>query len=149
MDNQNKPVLLPGLMIVGALVAGITVGSTVVVLMAFGLGSLLALFLPLSRFEASLLSVVAIVGVLAAAWRTIEHIARSNMYRPGWVDEHEYGDDHDFDDIEDEIEWSEHPVVHVAASGRVGRNAPCPCGSGRKYKRCCGSTRATGKQSPA
>ena len=23
-------------------------------------------------------------------------------------------------------------------SGKVGRNAPCPCGSGRKYKRCCG-----------
>jgi uncharacterized protein len=22
---------------------------------------------------------------------------------------------------------------------RVGRNAPCPCGSGKKYKRCCGS----------
>ncbi|MCP4250732.1 MAG: hypothetical protein GY778_27150 [bacterium] len=21
---------------------------------------------------------------------------------------------------------------------RVGRNAPCPCGSGRKYKKCCG-----------
>ena len=20
---------------------------------------------------------------------------------------------------------------------RIGRNAPCPCGSGRKYKRCC------------
>ena len=24
------------------------------------------------------------------------------------------------------------------AGGKVGRNAPCPCGSGRKYKRCCG-----------
>ncbi len=23
---------------------------------------------------------------------------------------------------------------------RTGRNEPCPCGSGRKYKRCCGST---------
>ena len=23
-------------------------------------------------------------------------------------------------------------------SAKVGRNAPCPCGSGRKYKRCCG-----------
>ena len=23
-------------------------------------------------------------------------------------------------------------------AGKVGRNAPCPCGSGRKYKRCCG-----------
>jgi serine-type anaerobic sulfatase-maturating enzyme len=22
--------------------------------------------------------------------------------------------------------------------GKVGRNAPCPCGSGRKYKKCCG-----------
>jgi len=20
---------------------------------------------------------------------------------------------------------------------RIGRNAPCPCGSGRKYKKCC------------
>jgi len=24
------------------------------------------------------------------------------------------------------------------ASGKVGRNAPCPCGSGKKYKKCCG-----------
>ena len=22
---------------------------------------------------------------------------------------------------------------------KVGRNEPCPCGSGRKYKRCCGA----------
>src|SRR5262249_48902738 len=26
------------------------------------------------------------------------------------------------------------------ATAKVGRNVPCPCGSGRKYKRCCGST---------
>ena len=25
-----------------------------------------------------------------------------------------------------------------AGAGKVGRNATCPCGSGRKYKRCCG-----------
>ena len=25
-----------------------------------------------------------------------------------------------------------------SGAGKVGRNAPCPCGSGRKYKRCCG-----------
>jgi len=25
-----------------------------------------------------------------------------------------------------------------APIGEVARNAPCPCGSGRKYKRCCG-----------
>lgn len=25
------------------------------------------------------------------------------------------------------------------AAGKVGRNDPCPCGSGKKYKKCCGS----------
>lgn len=25
---------------------------------------------------------------------------------------------------------------------KPGRNAPCPCGSGRKYKKCCGATAA-------
>ncbi|TDJ58154.1 MAG: hypothetical protein E2O41_06625 [Nitrospina sp.] len=24
------------------------------------------------------------------------------------------------------------------SSAKVGRNAPCPCGSGKKYKKCCG-----------
>lgn len=26
----------------------------------------------------------------------------------------------------------------ITASKKVGRNAPCPCGSGKKYKHCCG-----------
>jgi hypothetical protein len=28
--------------------------------------------------------------------------------------------------------------VEVTSPGKVGRNAPCPCGSGKKYKKCCG-----------
>lgn len=27
-----------------------------------------------------------------------------------------------------------------ATSIKVGRNQPCPCGSGKKYKKCCGSS---------
>ena len=23
---------------------------------------------------------------------------------------------------------------------KIGRNEPCPCGSGKKYKKCCGAT---------
>jgi preprotein translocase subunit SecA len=30
------------------------------------------------------------------------------------------------------------PAADAAAS-KVGRNDPCPCGSGRKYKKCCGA----------
>jgi hypothetical protein len=29
-------------------------------------------------------------------------------------------------------------VSKMAVSSKVGRNDPCPCGSGRKYKVCCG-----------
>ncbi|NLM74808.1 MAG: SEC-C domain-containing protein [Clostridiaceae bacterium] len=28
---------------------------------------------------------------------------------------------------------------HRAVSNKVGRNHPCPCGSGKKYKKCCGA----------
>ncbi len=32
------------------------------------------------------------------------------------------------------------PVQQVVRSGdKVGRNDPCPCGSGKKYKKCCGA----------
>ena len=31
------------------------------------------------------------------------------------------------------------PRTVVRAQAKVGRNAPCPCGSGKKYKKCCGA----------
>ncbi|OQX31005.1 MAG: hypothetical protein B0D96_03235 [Candidatus Sedimenticola endophacoides] len=31
------------------------------------------------------------------------------------------------------------PETQVHETPKVGRNAPCPCGSGKKYKKCCGS----------
>ena len=30
-------------------------------------------------------------------------------------------------------------LVDSSVFGTVGRNEPCPCGSGRKSKRCCGA----------
>jgi len=30
-------------------------------------------------------------------------------------------------------------VEPIKADARVGRNDPCPCGSGKKYKKCCGA----------
>jgi len=29
------------------------------------------------------------------------------------------------------------PTTEQQRRGRVGRNEPCPCGSGKKFKRCC------------
>jgi hypothetical protein len=37
----------------------------------------------------------------------------------------------------DEDSGDDVPVEPQERSGPIGRNAPCPCGSGRKYKKCC------------
>ena len=36
-----------------------------------------------------------------------------------------------------EHEWEEPELTHHA---KIARNEPCPCGSGKKYKKCCGAT---------
>lgn len=54
--------------------------------------------------------------------------------------------DEDFDDLDDsgEPEWylEEQMAIpltpYVRDTKKVGRNDPCPCGSGKKYKNCCG-----------
>lgn len=59
-------------------------------------------------------------------------------------------DDDDWDDGEDE-EWRDDhqiaamnghnfaPQTPYRAPQKIGRNEPCPCGSGKKYKKCCGA----------
>ncbi len=37
-------------------------------------------------------------------------------------------------------------TTFVRATERVGRNDPCPCGSGRKYKHCCGRPGGSGQR---
>ena len=34
----------------------------------------------------------------------------------------------------------ERPKPFVRGKAKVGRNDPCPCGSGKKYKKCCGAS---------
>ena len=41
----------------------------------------------------------------------------------------------------EETKAPQQPVAAAARTGnkKVGRNDPCPCGSGKKYKKCCGA----------
>jgi SWIM/SEC-C metal-binding protein len=41
------------------------------------------------------------------------------------------------EDIAD-LEILLNPLKTIVAEKKVGRNDPCPCGSGKKYKKCCG-----------
>jgi hypothetical protein len=39
------------------------------------------------------------------------------------------------------VEREDHATAPLTTSKKTGRNDPCPCGSGRKYKYCCMNTR--------
>lgn len=53
----------------------------------------------------------------------------------GW----EYEVEVDPDEPEDinDLELLLNPIAQVTAEKKVGRNEPCPCGSGKKFKKCC------------
>ncbi|MEO8008132.1 MAG: SEC-C metal-binding domain-containing protein [Betaproteobacteria bacterium] len=65
------------------------------------------------------------------------------FYAPGkiarrqdrWEEEDAAGDE-DLTHIEDDF-FDEPALPYVRATEKVGRNDPCPCGSGKKYKKCC------------
>jgi SWIM/SEC-C metal-binding protein len=44
----------------------------------------------------------------------------------------------DRDEDVSDVERLLHPLEPAKAPSIAGRNDPCPCGSGRKYKKCCG-----------
>jgi hypothetical protein len=62
-------------------------------------------------------------------------------HEPSDDSEDEFGDellDPDFDPWEKKLSELGEVSVPFRAEPKVGRNDPCPCGSGKKYKKCCG-----------
>jgi len=57
--------------------------------------------------------------------KSLVHRERSNFRRDGgnWV----------------YVDGELNPKGETVRSTKIGRNQPCPCGSGKKYKKCCGA----------
>jgi len=66
----------------------------------------------------------------------LEHFSRKNI---GHLHSMHYGEPEDDDEEEILKKFLREPEIEVTEPDekKVGRNAPCPCGSGKKYKRCC------------
>jgi hypothetical protein len=54
-----------------------------------------------------------------------------------WLDEDEDEDDGADDELDDPHDAMPLPETFVRQGPKLGRNDPCPCGSGKKYKKCC------------
>ncbi|HMB28862.1 MAG TPA: DUF1186 domain-containing protein [Blastocatellia bacterium] len=69
-----------------------------------------------------------------------------------WDEDEDWYEEDEWDEDDEEDEWDAGPRRLSALNGNnlaptqpyrapetVGRNDPCPCGSGKKYKKCCGA----------
>ena len=91
-----------------------------------------------------LLTVCKLMGVHFPEFEVWKEDATHDMeLRRKWHAEHgspddEYGEAEDEEDFEDEDE-EDLPAVKpfIREQERIGRNDPCPCGSGKKFKKCC------------
>jgi len=55
-----------------------------------------------------------------------DHDDPGHVHGPGCAHDHDH-------------EHAHVPRPYVRAEPKVGRNDPCVCGSGKKFKKCCGS----------
>jgi len=69
-----------------------------------------------------------------------------------WDEDEDWYEEDEWDEDDEEAEWDDGrrrlsalngnnfaPTGTYRAPDNVGRNDPCPCGSGKKYKKCCGA----------
>jgi len=100
-------------------------------------GSVLGLLFSITTFQGALITILVALGALLAfvlgyvgrIGEDVSHALASLQEEDGEEEE------------EENEENEEYPPLRLAPDRREGkpvsRNAPCPCGSGKKYKRCC------------
>jgi len=54
-----------------------------------------------------------------------------------WAREDAEENEDDIADVDDDRLFDAHALPYLRPAPKVGRNDPCPCGSGKKYKKCC------------
>ncbi len=116
----------------------ISVAGFLLVLLSYGIGWLLRLLLPLSAFEATLLSLVALAAVAIAALRLFSAIVSTPPLPGSYLEDDENLEDDEFDEFEDLLDFEDEEAEPEFDFSNVKPDDRCPCGSGRKYKNCHG-----------
>ena len=123
--------LLVGVVFVILVGLGIFALSAALVLV----GRVLGLLFPLTIFQGALITTLVALGAILAF--LLGYVGRMGEDISHALASLQEEDEEDEEDGEDE----EYPPLRLAPDRREGkpvsRNAPCPCGSGKKYKRCC------------
>jgi hypothetical protein len=120
-----------------ALVMGLGVLSFVLSLGLTGMGVVLSHIFPITPFQGTLLHLVlfSLALVFIGVSLLFERI-RDTLWATA-AEEDDLDGDPDFLERNGSSSTMHKPLPARRELARVGRNDPCPCGSGRKYKFCC------------
>jgi len=74
--------------------------------------------------------------MFAGAARAYRYFADARREFVDGIADEDFDEEFDNEQLDDEDYY---PETYVRPEPKIGRNEPCPCGSGKKYKRCCGA----------
>jgi preprotein translocase subunit SecA len=105
-----------------------------------GGGYLISLVISLTLFQATIICigstfVLGFIIIVAIVALGIDEY-RSKRGHDG--EEYEYDEEEDNEDVEEETDNTAKRKIIDIKTEKIGRNEPCPCGSGKKHKFCCG-----------
>jgi SEC-C motif len=123
-----------------ALLVGLGIAAFLISLGLAGLGVLLSWIVPLTPFQGTLLHLVLFALALVFIGLTLLFERVKDIL---WAMADETDEADELDEPVDFLKRNgsssdlQKPLPTGRESTKVGRNAPCPCGSGKKYKVCC------------
>lgn len=134
-------------MLVLAAIAIIAVSSGLLVLLAYGVGKVVNLVLDFDPFQATLLSLAAIVVAGWVAMRILMNQLSPSVTALESEDDDDIEDEDDDDSADSRVEryqaiprWRLSPKQLEFLTAQPDDR--CPCGSGRKFKNCHGAQKA-------
>lgn len=121
-----------------ALLIGLGIVAFLISLGLTGLGVLLSWVFPLTPFQGTLIHLVlfALAIFLMGVTLLFERI-KDTLWAVSNGDEEPLDEVVDFLEADGRNAASQKPLPIRRGGAKVGRNDPCPCGSGKKYKQCC------------
>jgi hypothetical protein len=120
-----------------ALLVGLGIIAFLISLGLTGLGVLLSWILPLTPFQGTLVHLVLFSLAIAFIGVTLLFERIKDTFWAATDEADDLDEEVDFLDRNGRSSSLQSPLPPRREAIKVGRNDPCPCGSGKKYKFCC------------
>jgi len=137
--------VMPFLLLIVLLLLALLLAILTSTCIFLAVGYVLSRMFPLSLLEGALLAVgasfvfvfsISVIAMSVQISRHAEPLLREDAEGEFDDDLEDECDEDDNDEDDAENLYGEHDIA--SSTVKIGRNSPCPCGSGRKYKLCCG-----------